>query len=156
MERRRGGVLNVGSVAGFLPGPGMAVYYATKAHVLSFTEALAEELAGTGLTVTRLCPGATETNFGQVARGLEDTTAKTGKMTAQAVAQYGHDAFRRGNCWRFRAGGTVCLSCWSGFCRAGWCEKWSNATIAPTNRISSGTPFIADPPKEAGQGKISP
>ena len=51
----------------FVPGPGMAVYYATKACVLSFTEALAEELAGTNVTVTALCPGPTATNFGKVA-----------------------------------------------------------------------------------------
>ena len=57
LERKRGGVLNVGSVAGFVSGPGMAVYFATKAYVLSFTEALAGELAGTGLTLTALCPG---------------------------------------------------------------------------------------------------
>jgi uncharacterized protein len=96
IERRRGGVLNVGSVAGFLPGPGMAVYYATKAYVLSFTEALAEELAGTGLTVTALCPGPTETNFGKVARGGKVRRLKTGKIAAQTVASHGHSAFRHG------------------------------------------------------------
>ncbi len=96
IERRSGGVLNVGSVAGFLPGPGMAVYYATKAHVLSFTEALAEELTGTGLTVTALCPGPTETNFGKVARGQKSRRLNTPKMTAQAVARHGHHAFRQG------------------------------------------------------------
>ena len=68
IERRRGGILNVGSVAGFQPGPGMTVYYASKAYVLSFTEALAEELSDTGLTVTALCPGPTTTNFGNIAR----------------------------------------------------------------------------------------
>jgi hypothetical protein len=67
VQRRHGGILNVASVAGFLPGPGMAVYYATKACVLSFTEALAEELIGTNVTVTALCPGPTATNFGKVA-----------------------------------------------------------------------------------------
>jgi uncharacterized protein len=72
------------------------VYYATKAHVLSFTEALAEELVGTGLMVTALCPGPTETNFGSVARGQKERRLKTGKMTAEAVAYYGHRAFRRG------------------------------------------------------------
>jgi uncharacterized protein len=94
--RRRGGVLNVGSVAGFLPGPSMAVYYATKAFVLSFTEALAEELAGTGLTVTVLCPGPTETNFGQVARGQKLRRIQTSKMSAETVARRGHRAYRNG------------------------------------------------------------
>ncbi len=96
IERRRGGVLNVGSVAGFLPGPGMAVYYATKAHVLSFTEALAEELAGTGLTATVLCPGPTTSNFSKVARGQRVRRIKTAKMPAKSVASYGHKAFRNG------------------------------------------------------------
>ena len=96
IERRRGGVINVGSVAGFLAGPGMAVYYATKAFVLSFTEALAEELAGSGLTVTALCPGPTETNFGKVARGGKVRRLKITKMTAQAVAHHGYEAFRHG------------------------------------------------------------
>ena len=94
--RRRGGVLNVGSVAGFLPGPGLAVYYATKAHVLSFTEALAEELAGNGLTFTVLCPGATETRFGEVARAGKKRRVQARKMSAQAVARAGHRAFRCG------------------------------------------------------------
>jgi short-subunit dehydrogenase len=96
IQRKRGGILNVGSVAGFLPGPGMAVYYATKAFVLSFTEALAEELLGTGLTVSVLCPGPTESNFGNVARGQKVRHLKTAKMQAKAVAIYGHRAFRSG------------------------------------------------------------
>lgn len=96
IQRKRGGILNVGSVAGFVPGPGMAVYYATKAFVLSFTEALAEELAGTGLTVSVLCPGPTESNFGSVARGKKVRQIKTAKMSAEAVAVYGHCAFRNG------------------------------------------------------------
>jgi len=96
IQRRRGGILNVGSVAGFVPGPGMAVYYATKAFVLLFTEALAEELAGTGLTVSVLCPGPTESNFGSVARGKKVRQIKTSKMSAEAVAVYGHRAFRKG------------------------------------------------------------
>ena len=96
IPRKRGGILNVGSVAGFVPGPGMMVYYATKAFVLSFTEALAEELQGTGLTVSVLCPGPTESNFGNVARGQKVRPMKTSKMTSAAVAVYGHRAFRNG------------------------------------------------------------
>ncbi len=96
IQRQRGGILNVGSVAGFQPGPGMMVYYATKAFVLSFTEALAEELQGSGLKVSVLCPGPTESNFGNVARGKKVRNMKTSKMTSAAVAAYGHHAFRQG------------------------------------------------------------
>jgi uncharacterized protein len=96
IQRKRGGILNVSSVAGFLPGPGMAVYYATKAFVLSFTEALSEELRGTGLKISVLCPGPTESNFGNVARGEKVRQMKTSKMSAEAVAQYGYRAFRNG------------------------------------------------------------
>jgi uncharacterized protein len=96
IKRKRGGILNVGSVAGFQPGPGMTLYYATKAFVLSFTEALAEELQGTELNVSVLCPGPTESNFGNVARGKKVRQLKTSKMTSEAVAIYGHGAFRKG------------------------------------------------------------
>jgi short-subunit dehydrogenase len=61
--RHRGGILNIGSIAGFLPGPGMAVYYASKAYVLSFTEALRQELATCGVRVTALCPGPVPSEF---------------------------------------------------------------------------------------------
>ena len=67
IERRSGGILNVASTAAFQPGPGMAVYFATKAYVLSFTEALHEELKPAGVHVTALCPGPTRTEFGEVA-----------------------------------------------------------------------------------------
>jgi hypothetical protein len=95
VERKRGGILNVASVAGFLPGPGMAVYYATKAFVLSFTEALVEELAGSGVVVSAFCPGATETNFSQIARGQKSRASKSVKMPAEQASRYGYEAFRR-------------------------------------------------------------
>ncbi len=63
LTRHRGGILNVASVASFMPGPGMAVYHATKAYVLSFSEALHRELGGQGVRVTALCPGPVETEF---------------------------------------------------------------------------------------------
>jgi short-subunit dehydrogenase len=94
LEKRAGGILNVGSVAGFVPGPNLAVYYASKAYVQSFSEALAEELDGTGVSVTVLCPGPTESNFGAVARGEKERVSQSKKMTAEEVARYGHFAFR--------------------------------------------------------------
>jgi uncharacterized protein len=63
LERRNGKIMNVASTAGFQPGPLMAVYYATKAYVISFSEALANELKGSGVAVTCFCPGATDTSF---------------------------------------------------------------------------------------------
>jgi uncharacterized protein len=96
VQRRHGGILNVASTAGFVPGPGMAVYYATKAFVLSFSEAIAEELTGTGVTVTALCPGPTETNFANVAGARTSRLFAKTAMSAEAVARLGHSAFRRG------------------------------------------------------------
>jgi len=95
IRRKRGGILNVGSVAGFVPGPHMAVYYASKAFVLSFSEALHEELRGTGVHVTNLCPGPTESNFSQVARSHHTRKAQAKKMSSAAVARIGHADFRR-------------------------------------------------------------
>ncbi len=99
IQRKRGGILNVGSVAGFLPGPHMAVYYASKAFVMSFSEALHEELRGTGVTVTNLCPGATESNFSQVARSHHTRITPATKMPTATVAQAGHQAFRHAACF---------------------------------------------------------
>ncbi len=96
IARRRGGVLNVASTASFQPGPGMAIYYATKAYVLSFSEAVAEELAGTGVTVSALCPGPTATNFTAVAGERASDFFLRAAMPAEAVARAGHDGFRQG------------------------------------------------------------
>ena len=74
----------------------MGVYYATKAYVLSFTEALAEEVAGTGVTVTAVCPGPTATNFGAAANMHTLGVVKHISMSAEAVARQGHHAYRRG------------------------------------------------------------
>ena len=94
LKQKQGGILNVGSVAGFVPGPNMAVYYATKAFVLSFSESLQEELRGTGVRITNLCPGPTESNFSQVARSHHTRKSKVKKMTAAAVACIGHADYR--------------------------------------------------------------
>lgn len=94
-EQRRGHILNVGSVAGFQPGPFMAVYYATKAYVNSFSEALSEELAGTGITVTCLAPGRTQSEFGALA-GITPAPQASGTADARSVAEAGVHAMKRG------------------------------------------------------------
>jgi short-subunit dehydrogenase len=96
VERGRGAILNVASTAAFQPGPIMTVYYATKAFVLSFSEGLAEELVGSGVTVTALCPGPTLTPFPEVSQVPASRFFQRTAMSARAVANYGHHAFRRG------------------------------------------------------------
>lgn len=97
VSRGRGRILNLASTAAFQPGPYMAVYYATKAFVLSFSEAIAAEVSGTGVTVTALCPGPTVTEF-QEAAGIEDTWLFRGPlvMDARSVAKAGWAAAKRG------------------------------------------------------------
>ena len=96
IERGRGGVLNIGSTGSYQPGPNAAVYYATKAFVLSFTEALAEELAGSKLHITCLTPGPTATGFGTDS-GMADTVVfRFNLMNVVKVARMGYQGFRRG------------------------------------------------------------
>jgi short-subunit dehydrogenase len=97
VERRRGRILNVGSTAGFFPGAHMAVYYATKAYVISFSEGLAEELAGSGVTVTALAPGPTRTRFAERAGVTRTNLFKSpAVMGAAEVARIGIDGALRG------------------------------------------------------------
>jgi short-subunit dehydrogenase len=84
LGRLRGGILNVASVAGFLPGPGMAVYYATKAYVLSFSEALSHELKPHGVRVTALCPGPVPTEF-QARAGIPEVELANGQRVPRAL-----------------------------------------------------------------------
>jgi short-subunit dehydrogenase len=97
LARHRGGILNVGSVAGFLPGPGMAVYYATKAYVLSFSEALHSELKARGVRVSVLCPGPVPTEFGARA-GVKGRSLAPDflSQSAEDVAQAGYRGLMRG------------------------------------------------------------
>ncbi len=96
LERHRGGVLNVGSMAGFMPGPGMAVYYASKAYVRSFTDALHRELESRGVRVTNLAPGPVPTEFGQRAGPRFDTAPELLTQPADRVAEAGYRALMRG------------------------------------------------------------
>ncbi|MGG3467450.1 SDR family oxidoreductase [Neobacillus pocheonensis] len=94
-QKNSGRILNVASTAAFQPGPKMAVYYATKAYVLSFSEALVEELSGSNVTVTTLCPGPTKTNFGAVA-SVEGTKMFSRAMASDLVAKQGYEALKSG------------------------------------------------------------
>jgi short-subunit dehydrogenase len=97
VQRRSGRIMNVASTAAFQPGPLLAVYYATKAYVLSFSEAIANELRDSGVTVTCFCPGATHTGFAKRA-GTENSRLfkQLGGMSAEKVALDGYRALMEG------------------------------------------------------------
>lgn len=98
VARKYGRIMNVASTAAFLPGPLMTVYYATKAFVLSFSEGLAEELSGSGVTVTALCPGPTQSNFQALAAmdGVKLVENPKSLPTSASVAAYGLKHMERG------------------------------------------------------------
>jgi short-subunit dehydrogenase len=91
--KNRGGILNIGSIAGFLPGPGMAVYYASKAYVLSFTEALRQELAPYGVRVTLVCPGPVPSEFQARAGFAPGFDSAILNVSASEVAQQAYRGF---------------------------------------------------------------
>lgn len=96
-QRKNGKIMNLASTAAFQPGPLMAVYFATKAYVLHFTEALANEVENQGITVTALCPGPTETDFQTAAEAEENQAFNKNKLpTAMEVAAYGYKAMIEG------------------------------------------------------------
>ncbi len=100
IHRKNGKIMNVASTAAFQPGPNMAIYYATKAFVLSFSEALNAELKGTGVSVSALCPGPTKTEFQKRAR-MENINLERTKlipyMSAEKVARIGYTGLMKGN-----------------------------------------------------------
>lgn len=97
LERRSGKIMNVASTAGFQPGPLMAVYYASKAYVISFSEALANELAGKGVVVSCLCPGPTETGFaGRAGNDRSRLFKQLRPMDAKTVARAGYQGLLKG------------------------------------------------------------
>jgi uncharacterized protein len=109
--RRDGRILNVASTAAFQPGPKMAIYFATKAFVLSFSEAISEELRGTGVTVTALCPGATTSGFKAAANLDNSKLFKDRKIPSSAeVADFGYKSMQ--------AGQVVAIHGWTNFAMA--------------------------------------
>jgi short-subunit dehydrogenase len=91
-----GKILNVSSTAAFQPGPTMAVYFATKAYVLSFSEALNEEVSGKGITVTALCPGSTKSGFHAAAIGEGKKLKDRSLPSSREIAEYGFKAMMKG------------------------------------------------------------
>ncbi|MFC3691860.1 SDR family NAD(P)-dependent oxidoreductase [Chenggangzhangella methanolivorans] len=96
LARGKGGILNVASLAAFQAGPEMAVYYASKAYLLSLSEALHEEAKSKNVTVTALCPGPVPTEFGEVAKMGDAALFKTGVVSAEDVAKAGFEGFQAG------------------------------------------------------------
>jgi short-subunit dehydrogenase len=96
LARRKGRILNIASTAAFQPGPDMTIYYATKAFVLSFSEGVAEEVKGQGVTVTAHCPGATLTNFGSTAGNDTAILFKIGAAPADKVARHAYRSMMKG------------------------------------------------------------
>jgi len=95
LEQKKGSVLNLASTAAFQPGPNVNIYYATKAFVLSFSEALWKELQGTGVCVTCLCPGPTRTEFGDESSMHDTPVFKFNAMSVEAVARAGYKGVRK-------------------------------------------------------------
>jgi short-subunit dehydrogenase len=96
LSRGKGRILNIASTAAFQPGPDMSIYYATKAFVLSFSEGIAEEVKGLGVTVTAHCPGATATNFGDTAGNATSILFKLGAAPADKVARHAYRSMMKG------------------------------------------------------------
>jgi uncharacterized protein len=97
LKRGSGKILNISSLAAFQPGPLMSIYYASKAYMLSFSEAIANELIGTGITVTALCPGPTKTEFQTVvSENSTDNKIRFNMACASKVALYGYTAMHKG------------------------------------------------------------
>ncbi|OOF77942.1 short-chain dehydrogenase [Rodentibacter caecimuris] len=111
IARKQGKILNVSSTASFLPGPLQAVYYASKAYVTSFSQAIAEETREFSISVTALCPGAVATGFVE-AGNLQDVSAWDNAKSAKSVAEYGYKAMQRGELVAFNEGKLKFMSNW--------------------------------------------
>lgn len=111
VARNQGQILNVSSTASFMPGPLQAVYYATKAYVTSFTQAIAEEVANSGVTATALCPGAVATGFVE-AGDLDGIDLWKNAKSAESVAKCGYKAMQQGKLVAFNEGGLKFMLTW--------------------------------------------
>lgn len=136
LSRGQGRILNVASTAAFQPGPYMAVYYASKAYVLSYSEALAEELRGTGVSVTALCPGPTASGFQDRAAMQDSALVKSKRLpSAQSVARYGVQALMRGR--------TVAIPGWMN------CLMAQSVRFTPRSLVTRMVAFMSRPVRVA-------
>jgi hypothetical protein len=134
LERRSGKIMNVASTAAFQPGPLMAVYYATKAYVLSFTEAIADELRDSGVSVTCFCPGATLTEFQKRAQTENSRLFKQlSPMDAKTVAEEGYKALIDGK--------TLAIAGWRNWLVA------ESVRFAPRKVVTAISRWVAEPVK---------
>ena len=134
LERRSGKIMNVASTAAFQPGPLMAVYYATKAYVLSFTEAIADELRDSGVSVTCFCPGATLTEFQKRAQTENSRLFKQlSPMDAKTVAEQGYKALTDGK--------TLAIAGWRNWLVA------ESVRFAPRKVVTAISRWVAEPVK---------
>ena len=134
LERRSGKIMNVASTAAFQPGPLMAVYYATKAYVLSFTEAIADELRDSGVSVTCFCPGATLTEFQKRAQTENSRLFKQlAPMNAKTVAEQGYKALTDGK--------TLAIAGWRNWLVA------ESVRFAPRKMVTAISRWVAEPVK---------
>lgn len=122
LSRRSGKILNVASTAAFQPGPHTNIYFATKAFVFSFSVALAEELSGTGVSVTTLCPGTTRTEFFERA-GMKSSRRDLMMMEADVVAEIGYRGLMRGKSIVIPGATNKITSTLAGFVPAHWTAK---------------------------------
>jgi short-subunit dehydrogenase len=120
LAEKKGGILNVGSVASFMPGPLMAVYYATKAYVLSLSQALESELKGTGIAVTALCPGPVKTAFASRAKLRQSKWVEKNTLDAFTVARAGYEGLLSGKTIVVPGAGYRALLFGSRFLPRGW------------------------------------
>ena len=128
---KRGGVLNVTSTAAFQPGPLMAIYYASKAFVLSFSEGLAEELRGTGVTVTALCPGPVATEFFAGAGNAAARTPSSAEISAAACARFAIAAAARGKVLAVPGLSTKLIAMSAHFAPRAWVRRISGRVTLP-------------------------
>ena len=134
LERRSGKIMNVASTAAFQPGPLMAVYYASKAYVLSFTEAIADELRDSGVSVTCFCPGATLTEFQKRAQTENSRLFKQlAPMNAKTVAEQGYKALTDGK--------TLAIAGWRNWLVA------ESVRFAPRKMVTAISRWVAEPVK---------